>query len=299
IPQSLAFDSQDRILYALFAKNDPENCHTTGISLMGIDTLTNKFVSDTHQFFTVSGMTYVSKGNLLLIEGSNKSAIPSILVLDASNAKQVSTINLPPYVTSNVFFGPILYNPVNGLIYFEWGAPGASNLIYEGSVANASSKSIVGSFNASSSDMPPSKLTLDQNSGLVYLAESGNGGCAGVNHCTYYGGQNVTVIKDTQTIGSYRVSSNINSSLGSVADDFTGSSGSVIFVANSTENPPFFGNYAPFHHVSVINTTSGEVMQVLNFQQTVTYLYVDLAAPSGSSWLYVATLAAVYVVEVS
>lgn len=277
-PYDLAFDSHDGLLYATYSKN-PTNCSDQNTTLIGMSANSIKTVIDIP---SARYMAFDSKDNTLFVEGLNATHSPVILVYNASSGKLVKTINSDfGFLPMGYIWGPMLYDPVNGLLYYEWSTPGANNNYYDGTILNATSYANVGTFDPYSGDMPPSSMTYNPINGLVYIAREGSGGCIGYNNCNFNGGQNVTVINGTSIVGYIPISSNENSTLSSIA--YTQG---TIFVVNGTHNSNVWSltwiNGSSFHS------------ETLAFQPTA--IYADQANPS---YLYVFGSTQVYVIKVN
>ncbi|MDG7002023.1 MAG: hypothetical protein JRN15_23225, partial [Nitrososphaerota archaeon] len=278
-PLSVTFDTRDNILYALY-NSDPNNCTDSNTTLVGIDPTTNTIISDSSALGFTGTMSYDSRDNTLFIEGRNSTMVPVMWVVNASNGALAGQMSAPvgfyPFI-----WGPMLYDPVNGLLYYEWSTPGANNNYYQGTIVNASNYTIVGTFDPYSGDMPPSAMTYDPATGLVYVAEQGSGGCLGYNTCFFDGGKNVTVIDGAEVTGEIPVSSNENSTLTSIAY----AQGSI-YVVNGTSS-------SSSESLTLINSS---VISSEQLTFSATALYTDQANPS---WLYVFGPSAVYVIKVN
>src|SRR5579875_1041729 len=278
-PFDVAFDPQSNVLYSLYS-SDPSNCADKNVTLVGINPVSNSIVyhSSAHAFS--NSMVYDSKDNTLFIEGRNSTQAQVMWVINASSGAVVKQLGAPVQFYMSFIWGPMLYDPVNDLLYFEWSTPGANNNYYEGSILNASSYSLVGAFNPFSGDMPPSAMTYNTSNGLVYVAEEGSGGCMGYNSCSFSGGKNVTVINGTSVSGEIPVSSSANSTLSSIAY-VQGS----IYVVNGTTTSTT--ESLTWVNSSVIGS------EELTFPASA--LYSD---PANPSWLYVFGPNSVYVIKV-
>jgi hypothetical protein len=278
-PYNIAFDSQDKLLYAIYSRN-PSNCSDQNTTLVGLSANSIKTMVDTP---SAKHMAYDSKDNTLFVEELNATHSPIISVYNASNGKLVKTVYPSGFgfLPMGYIWGPMLYDPVNGLLYYEWSTPGANNNYYDGTILNATSYASVGSFDPYSGDMPPSSMTYNPTNGLVYIAREGSGGCIGYNDCSFSGGKNVTVINGTHVIGYIPISSNDNSTLSSI----TYTQG-TIFVVNGTHDSNTWS--LTWVNGSTIRT------ETLAFQPTA--IYADEANPS---YLYVFAPNEVYVIKVS
>ena len=277
-PRDIAFDSQDSLLYAIYSEN-PTNCSDRNTTLVGMSANSIKTVIDIP---SAKYIAYDSKDNTLFVEGLNATGSAVISVYNANNGEFVKTVNSDfGSLSLGYIWGPMLYNPVNGLLYYEWSTPGANNNYYDGTILNATSYAKVGSFDPYSGDMPPSSMTYNPSNGLVYIAREGSGGCISYNDCSFNGGMNVTVINGTNVIGYVSISSNENSTLSSIA--YTQG---AIFVVNGTHDSNTWS----------LTWVNGSTLQTepLPFQPTA--IYADQANPS---YLYVFAPNQVYVIKVS
>jgi hypothetical protein len=213
------------------------------------------------------------------------SQIENLIALDSSQDNRVVANFTVESSSPALAMGPIVFDPVNGLIYGisrSIGEDGGGGALYF--AVNTTTNQVLPNLQQGEPNFP-ANFAINSQNGLAYVSPNYYCAVMGAYSCYKYPADNLSIVNGTRIVGQIPISTNPNSTLGSLTYD---SQNSKIYLVNGT-----ISNQVETANLTTINANTDLITSVTGLPGPAQGLYLD---PTNND-LYIAISGDVYVVS--